>query len=112
MHPEVVENAIILHDSAVAHLADATDNVLWQWGVGNFATPPYSPAISPSDYNMIPKLKQPLCGQWLAMTEGILTVISSEVLESSMSYDANGVHHLPHHWQQTADNLGYYCEGC
>ena len=41
-------------------------------------------------------------------TEYILTAVKCEVAQISASSDADGVCHLPHHWQQTTGNLRHY----
>ena len=51
---------IILHDNARPHVADVVNQLLarWQWEV--LYRPPYSPEISPCDFDLIPKVKEPL----------------------------------------------------
>ncbi|KAJ4431520.1 hypothetical protein ANN_20118 [Periplaneta americana] len=42
--------------------------------------PPYSPDLSPCDFDLIPQLKKLLCGKWFANREDILTVFRREVV--------------------------------
>ena len=58
----VVQNPIILHDNARSHTASVAMNLLchWQWGI--LEHPPYSPHMSPCDYDLSAKLKEPLQG--------------------------------------------------
>ena len=58
----VVENPIILHDNARSHTAAAVSDIvrLWQWEI--LEHPPYSPDMSPCDYDLLAKVKQLLRG--------------------------------------------------
>ena len=57
-----LQNVIILHDNATPHKAICVRNLLrcWRWEV--LEHPPYSPDLSPCNYDLIPKLKAPLRG--------------------------------------------------
>ncbi|KAJ4449206.1 hypothetical protein ANN_00603 [Periplaneta americana] len=56
----VVQNPIILHDNARSHTAAAVKDLLrcWQWEI--LEHPPYSPDMSPCDYDLFAKVKEPL----------------------------------------------------
>ena len=59
--PHFLQNPpIILQDNAWAHTAHPVADLYrrWRWKV--LFTPPQSPDISPCDYNLIPKLEEPL----------------------------------------------------
>jgi len=47
-------------------------------------------------------------GKWFENRQDILTVDKREVAQIGASSDADGVCHLPHHWQQTTGNLRHY----
>jgi hypothetical protein len=49
---------IILHDNARAPTADAVEDLLRRWEI--LEHPPYSPDISPCDYDPFTKMKEPL----------------------------------------------------
>ena len=53
---------IILHDNVPPHKEICVGDLLWcgMWEL--LEHPPYSPDFSPCDYDLIPKLKAPLCG--------------------------------------------------
>ena len=65
-HPELLDNTIILHDNATAHTAATVQRRLqrWRWEVPPH--PPYSPDLSPCDYDLIPEVKKPLRGKRFA----------------------------------------------
>ena len=51
----------ILHDNARPHIADVvTKNFNYGWEV--LPQPPYSPDMSPLDFDLFPKLKEPMRG--------------------------------------------------
>ncbi|GBM62038.1 Histone-lysine N-methyltransferase SETMAR [Araneus ventricosus] len=43
---------VLLHDNARPHSAGVTQNLIQQFGWEQFDHPPYSPALSPSDYHL------------------------------------------------------------
>ena len=57
-----LQNVIILHDNATPHKAICVRDLLrrWSWEEGLLEHPPYSPDLSPCDYDLILKLKAPL----------------------------------------------------
>ncbi|KAG8232167.1 hypothetical protein J437_LFUL012239 [Ladona fulva] len=64
---------IIKHDNARAHTAQAVAALFsrWDWEVQYH--PPYSPDLSPCDFNLIPKMKEPLRGIRFRTVPEILT---------------------------------------
>ncbi|PNF21537.1 hypothetical protein B7P43_G12732 [Cryptotermes secundus] len=53
---------IILQDSARPHAAQAAADLFERWGWEVLYHPPYSPDLSPCDFDLIPKMKEPLRG--------------------------------------------------
>ena len=66
-------NAIILHDNPTSHTAACVQNLLQWWGWEILQHSPYSPDLSPCDFDLNPKLKTPLRGKRFANREEILT---------------------------------------
>ena len=57
----VIQNTIILHHNARSHTAAVTDLLRrWQWEI--LEHPPYSPDMSPCDYDLFAKMKEPRRG--------------------------------------------------
>ena len=56
----MVQNPITLHDNARSHTADAATDLLclWKWEI--LEHPPYSPDMSPCDYDLFAIVKEPL----------------------------------------------------
>ena len=57
---KMVQNPIILHDNARSHTVAAVTDLLrrWQWEI--LEHPPYSPNMSPWDYDLFAKVKESL----------------------------------------------------
>ena len=58
---EIIDRTpLILHDNALPHKANVVKELLesYQWEVLDH--PPYSPDMSPPDFDLFPKLKEPL----------------------------------------------------
>jgi hypothetical protein len=55
--PDLVNSAIILHDNARPHKAECVGQLLRHWGWEELEHPPYSPDISPCDFNHIRTVK-------------------------------------------------------
>jgi histone-lysine N-methyltransferase SETMAR len=70
---ELLDNAIILHDNATSHTADTVRRCLQRWGWEILQHPPYSPDLSPCDFDLIPKVKKPLRGKRFANKQDIFT---------------------------------------
>ena len=58
-----LQNVIILHDNATPHKAICVRDLLRRWSWEVLEHPPYTPDLSPCDYDLIPKLKALLRGQ-------------------------------------------------
>ena len=67
--------------------------------------------LSPSDYELIPKVKKPLRGKLFANKQDILTAVQREVSHFSDTDAANVIQRLPHRWQRTVETVGDYLEG-
>ncbi|PNF41575.1 hypothetical protein B7P43_G12101 [Cryptotermes secundus] len=53
---------IILQDSARPHAAQTVADLFDRWGWEMLYHPPYSPDLSPCDFDLIPEMKEPLRG--------------------------------------------------
>ena len=107
-----LQNVIILHDrpTAAPHKAICVRDLLrrWRWEV--LEHPPYSPDLSPCDYDLIPKLKAPLRGHRFR-TRDIDISVRRLIMTNFNHGEADGIRRLPHCWQRTFDSLGDYFEG-
>lgn len=112
--PDLVDSAIILHDNARPHKAECVRQLLRRWGWEELEHPPYSPDISPCDFDLIPKIKEPLRGRRFATREDIANAVRQQVTRfthGAANAEADGIQRLPHRWQRVVTVAGDYFEG-
>ena len=81
----------------------------WRWEV--LEHPPYSPDLSPCDYDLISKLKAPLRWHRFSTRDDIVIAVRRLIMTNFSHGEADGICRLPHRWQRTVDNLGDFFEG-
>jgi len=57
--------------NACPHASGAVSVILEKYGWQVLSYPPYSPDISPPDFDLFPKLKKPLCGKHFRSIEEV-----------------------------------------
>ncbi|VVC36962.1 Hypothetical protein CINCED_3A005772 [Cinara cedri] len=63
MGPGMLQNGVsILHDNARPHIGAPVVALLEKYGWERLKHPSYSPDLSPPDFDLFPKLKEPLRG--------------------------------------------------
>ncbi|KAJ4438964.1 hypothetical protein ANN_14918 [Periplaneta americana] len=97
-----VQNSIILHDNAKSHTAAAVSDLLrrWQWEI--LEHPPYSPDMSPCDYDLFAKVKEPLRGTRYNTRDELIRAIERSIRNINKDGRADGVRRLPNIWQKVA----------
>ncbi|PSN57940.1 hypothetical protein C0J52_00193 [Blattella germanica] len=73
--------------------------------------PPYSPDLSPCDYDLFPKMKEPLRGRRFRTVEDVLQATDRSIRTIQRLGTANGIQRLPHRWERVIHNAGGYIEG-
>ncbi|GFX62503.1 uncharacterized protein TNCV_413451 [Trichonephila clavipes] len=76
--------------------------------------PQYSSNISPSDFDLIPKIKEPIRGRRFATREDIANAVRQQVTRfthDAVNTEADGIQYLPHRWQRVVTVAGDYIEG-
>ena len=58
----LISHPILLHDCARSHIAAHVANLLRTWNWKTLEHPPYSPDMSPCDFDLLAKMKLPLRG--------------------------------------------------
>ena len=73
----------------------------------------YSPlaGLSPCDFDLIPKMKEPLRGIRLRTVPEILQAVDRSIRTINTTGAAKGILRLPHRWQRVVHNAGDYIEG-
>ncbi|KAJ4438703.1 hypothetical protein ANN_14650 [Periplaneta americana] len=95
-----VQNPIILHDNAKSHTAAAVKDLLhhWQWEI--LEHPPYSPDMSPCDYDLFAKVKEPLRGTRYNARDELIRALGWSIRNINKDGRADGVRRLPNIWQK------------
>ena len=95
------------------HITRFVSRICYDAGGGKYALehPPYSPDLSPWDYDLIPKLKASLRGHKFRTRDGIAIAVRRLIITNFSHGEADGIRRLPHLWQRTINSLGDYFEG-
>ena len=76
----------------------------WGWEV--LYHPPYSPDLSPCDYDLIPKMKEPLCGIRFRTVHDVLQATNRSLRNIQRLGSANSIQWLPYRWECMIHNGG------
>ena len=82
---------IILHNNTRPHVADVVNQLLvrWQWEV--LYHPPYSPDISPCNFDLIPKVKELLRSRPFKTIPDIIDAVGRSVQTINKTGAAKGI---------------------
>ena len=81
----------------------------YQWEVLDH--PPYSPDLSPPDFDLFPKLKEPLRGIRYESLDEPERAVNREVRRINFGSLATGIYALPKRWNSVIRSRGDYFEG-
>lgn len=102
---------ILLHDGAGPHRASVVIDQLDAWGWELLTHPPYSPDLSPCDYHLFPKMKEPIRGVRFETVDEITGAVLEQLKTLQKNGLDGGVPRLPHRWQSCVRRaLGDYFE--
>jgi histone-lysine N-methyltransferase SETMAR len=101
---------IILQDNARPHAAQAVADLFDRWGWEVLYHPPYSPDLSPCDFDLIPKMKEPLRGIRFKTVPEIIQAVNRSIRTINTTGAAKGILRLPHRLQRVVHNAGDYTE--
>jgi len=73
--------------------------------------PPYSPDMSPPDFDLFPKLKINLRGVRFSTLEDLSASVTRHVRQLNCSRDLTGIMDLPKRWDALIRQKGDYTEG-
>ena len=102
---------IILQDNAWPHAAQAVADLFNRWGWEVLYHPPYYPDLSPCDFDLIPKMKEPLRGIRFRTVPEILQAGDCSIRTINTTGAAKGILWLSQCWQRVVHNAGDYTEG-
>jgi len=106
-----LRNPLILHDNAACHRAAVTQETFEHLGWECIPHPPYSPDMSPPDFDLFGKLKEPLRGKRFSDLDEVRNAANSVIRDLNSSGTLNGVASLPHRWEKVISLRGDYIEG-
>ena len=67
--------------------------------------------LSPCDFDLIPKMKEPLRGIRFRTVPEILQAVDRSIQTFNTTDAAKGILRLPYRWQRFVNNAGDYTEG-
>ncbi|PNF23599.1 hypothetical protein B7P43_G04961, partial [Cryptotermes secundus] len=102
---------IILQDNARPHAAPAVADLFERWGWEVLYHPPYSPDLCPCDFDLIPKMKEPLRGIRFRTVPEILQAVDGSIRTMNTTGAAKGILRLPQRGQRVVHSAGNYTEG-
>ncbi|PNF38705.1 hypothetical protein B7P43_G17132 [Cryptotermes secundus] len=106
-----VNPPIILQGNARLHAAEAVADLFDRWGWEVLYHPPYSPELSPCDFDLIPKMKEPIRGIRFRTVPEVLQAVDRSIRTINTTGAAKDILRLPHHWQRVVHNAGDYILG-
>lgn len=102
---------ILLQDNASCHKAEIVMNLLDQFGWEPLPHPPYSPDLSPCDFDAFPKIKEPLRGSRFSTLEELKKAWTDCVKTLVANGGLIGIMKLPDRWTASIELEGNYIEG-
>ena len=102
---------IILHDNATQQGANGMTSLLWWYEWEMLDHPPYSPDISPCNFDLFLKVKEDMRGIRYNNFEELESAVATRVKVLENGCLATGIDDLPKRWKSVIDLKGYYFEG-
>ena len=105
------DGPLILQDNARPHLGKVWTDLLskYEWEVLPHA--PYTPDMSPPDFDLFPKLKEPMRGHRFSSLEEVSAAVTRTIRGMNKSGTLNGIENLPKRWDAVIEEQGDYIEG-
>jgi transposase len=101
----------VRHDNARPHASGAVSEILekYEWQV--LPHPPYSPDMSPSDFDLFPKFKKALRGKRFRSIEEVSNEVTRVIRCINNEGVLTGIQDLPKRWIAVIKHNGDYIEG-
>ncbi|GBO21401.1 hypothetical protein AVEN_247758-1 [Araneus ventricosus] len=80
-------------------------------GLGSAVPSTYSLDFSSCDFDLIPKMKEPLCGIHFRNVPEILQAVDRSIRTINITGASQGILQLPQRWQRVEHNAGDNIEG-
>ena len=91
---------ILLQDNACPHVARMTVQKLTDLGYETLPHPPYSPDLSPTDYNFLKHLDNILSNKSFRTKEEVKSVFMNFLVSKSQDFYRRGINDLLDRWQR------------
>jgi len=110
--PDLLENGVlILHDNAWPRIGKVVYELLERHSWEVLPHPPYSPDMSPPEFDLFPKLKINMRGVRFSMLEDLSSSVTRCVRQLNCSTDLTGIMDLPKRWDAVIRQKEDYTEG-
>jgi len=110
--PDLLENGVlILHDNTWPHLDKDVRELLDRYSWDVLPHPPYSPNMSPPDFDLFPKLKINMRGVHFSTLEDLSASVTGCVRQLNCSADLMGIMDLQKCWDAVIRQKRDYNEG-
>jgi len=110
--PDLLENGfLILHDNARPQSGKDVRGLLDRYSWEVLPHPPYSPNMSPPDFDLFSKLKINMRGVRFSTLEDLSASVTRRVRQLNSSTDLTGIMDLPKRWDAVIRQKGDYTEG-
>ena len=109
--PYSAAGVLILHDKARPHASDAISEILEKYGWQVLPHPPYSPDMSPPDFDLFPKLKKPLRWKRFSSIEEVSNEVTRVIRRINNEGILAGIQDLHKRWTAVIKDNGDYIEG-
>jgi transposase len=105
------DGPLILHDNARPHLGKVVTDLLskYEWEVLPHA--PYIPDMSPPEFDLFPKLKEPMRGHHFSSLEEVTAAVTQAIRGLNKSGALKGTANLPKRWDAVIEKRADYTEG-
>ncbi|KAF0764981.1 histone-lysine N-methyltransferase SETMAR-like [Aphis craccivora] len=101
-----------LHDNVRPHIGAPVVALLEKYRWERLKHPPYFPDdLSPSDFDLFPKLKEPLRGIRFLNLDILNEEVNRRMCELNKHSVLCGIQALPKQWESCIDKQGDYIEG-
>jgi transposase len=99
------------HDNARPHASGAVSEILEKYGWQVPPHPPYSPDMSPPDFDLFPKLKKPLRQKRFRSIEEVSNEVTRVIRRINNEGVLTGIQDLLKRWTAVIKHNGDYIEG-
>ena len=89
---------IVLHDNSAPHISEGMTTLLVHYKWETLSHPPYSPDLSPCDFDLFPRLKENMRGVRFKDLEELKDAVANQVRIYEHGCLATGIQKLPRRW--------------